>query len=211
MDVLKAFNFLKEELLESAKNVRTVSVSNYIINKETDGQIPHGGIIHIFGNSDSGKTNFAYNLINTNIFSTFAYASANLDDVSRFDNNNCLIVNTNSIDDILTLAKESVQFSIDCLIIDNFSLLINKKELNNSFSYNQARYLVIQKFLKELRQIASVKGFFIIILNSKTYDNNAYLEFVVRQCSLIDLELINYSNNINQISYEVKKNLLKRS
>lgn len=164
--------------------------------------------ILFYGDTESGKSLLAINMVNNNDNLIFAYIDTHMQINSNLSN--MLLIRMNSKDDILSLLEQIDDNLIDVLILDDLSFIYTDEE--------KSRITEINDFLINLYRICSSKNIFLFLLNtvngkgemymsnSKTILHNTNTIVRLSETNLNDMN-INISGVIEKSKYSNKNKM----
>jgi archaellum biogenesis ATPase FlaH len=198
-------------------------LTNIIIHKENninhlyplDVFMPNGisntPFIHIYGDTEIGKTSLGLELTYRNYNNTFLYVDTYFQLYPNQLIDNTQLFKSNIQEEIYSYVELIEKNTLDYIILDSFSNTISLLELQSSTNYYiNRRYEKLNNWLKSFIELCSSKNITVIVMNTINSNNKPYsFSTQLNKLCALDLKIENkvYNNdNTYTISLIANKN-----
>lgn len=167
MNVLRAVNLLKQDLLEQKQSHGRISIWDKMIRYFNDDRgVPKDRLIHIYGPPDCGKTLIIKNLVYYNDDMSFLYVSKSFDDINKMSSyKNVITLNSNIFEQTIEFLESIEKNSIDIVVIDNINNMLSQEELKSAFTKKLDNGTIFERYIRRISQLAAKKHFVVIVIN----------------------------------------------
>lgn len=130
--------------------------------------------IHIAGNPNNEMTTLGLNIANNEKRPIIYIDTSNNINLNMKISDNVYIFQTNKFSEIINLLKELPRFNIKAVILDNLNNIIFPEE-EDKFEITEKRYLLFNKYIREILDQCYSKMITLIAFNSiSDYSNKPY-------------------------------------